>query len=141
MTKVLIFCFFLLLSLPGFSQSKNELEIRQMLQAQTQAWNNGDIDAFMKPYWKSDSLIFVGKNGVTRGWQNTLNNYKKAYPDKTAMGQLKFDIIKIESLSTNVYNVVGHWNLTRTIGNLEGHYTLIIRKIKNIWCIVQDHSS
>lgn len=129
------------LGIAGVAQSQQESAIKQILEKQTEAWNKGDIDAFMQTYWKSDSLVFVGKNGVTYGWQNTLDNYRKGYPDKTAMGRLQFTIIRIESLSDQVYNVIGKWHLTRTIGNLQGHYTLIIKRINDKWLIVQDHSS
>lgn len=129
------------LSIAGLAQSGQESVIKQILDKQTEAWNKGDLNAFMQTYWKSDSLVFVGKNGVTYGWQNTLDNYKKGYPDKAAMGQLQFTIIRIESLSNQVYNVIGKWHLTRTIGNLQGHYTLLIKKINGKWLIVQDHSS
>lgn len=129
------------LGIAGLAQSKQESVIKQILEKQTEAWNKGDINAFMQTYWKSDSLVFVGKNGVTYGWQNTLDNYRKGYPDKTAMGRLQFTIIRIESLSDQVYNVIGKWHLTRTIGNLQGHYTLIIKRINGKWLIVQDHSS
>ncbi len=125
----------------GLAQSKPEWAIQQILNKQTEAWNKGDLNAFMQTYWKSDSLVFVGKSGVTYGWQNTLDNYKKGYPDKTAMGQLQFTIIRIESLSRQVYNVIGKWHLTRSIGNLQGHYTLLIKQIGGKWLIVQDHSS
>ncbi len=123
------------------AQSKGEPAIRQILQSQTEAWNKGDINAFMQTYWQSDSLVFVGKSGVTYGWQNTMDNYKKGYPNTTAMGKLQFTIIRIESLSAQTYNVIGKWHLTRTIGDLQGHYTLIIKKINGKWLIVQDHSS
>ena len=26
---------------------------------QEEAWNRGDLEAFMLPYWKSDSLLFI----------------------------------------------------------------------------------
>lgn len=129
------------LGIAGFAQSKQESVIKQVLDKQTEAWNKGDIDAFMQTYWKNDSLVFVGKNGVTYGWQNTLDNYRKGYPDKTAMGRLQFTIIRIEFLSDQICNVIGKWHLTRTIGNLQGHYTLIIKRINGKWLIVQDHSS
>lgn len=123
------------------AQDKEAAAIRKLLNSQTEAWNRGNIEAFMQPYWKSDSLMFVGKSGVTRGWQNTLNNYKKGYPDTTAMGQLSFDIIQVKRLSAEYYHVTGKWMLQRTIGNLSGHYTLVMRKIKGQWKIVSDHSS
>lgn len=108
---------------------------------QTVAWNNGDLEAFMATYWKSDSLMFIGKSGVTYGWQKTLDNYKKSYPSKDEMGQLRFDIIKVQKLGKDTYNVVGKWQLARKMGDLKGHYTLIFRKINGGWKIVQDHSS
>ncbi|MGN7784285.1 YybH family protein [Niabella sp. 22666] len=141
MKRFLLVMVFGVMTIAALAQSNQESAIRQILAKQTEAWNKGDINAFMQTYWKSDSLVFVGKNGVTYGWQNTLDNYRKGYPDKTAMGQLKFTIIRIEPLSGQVYNVIGKWHLTRTIGDLQGHYTLIIRKINGKWLIVQDHSS
>ncbi len=125
----------------AFSQSANEKRILKILDDQTAAWNRGDVDAFMKGYWENDSLMFIGKSGVTYGWQNTLNNYKKGYPDAAAMGQLDFTIIKVEKLSGKCYSVIGKWHLKRTIGDLEGHYTLLFKKINGTWVIVQDHSS
>jgi ketosteroid isomerase-like protein len=95
----------------------------------------------MQTYWKSDSLLFIGKSGVTRGWLQTLNNYKKGYPDKEAMGQLSFDILEVRPLSSQYYFVVGKWMLQRTAGNLSGHYTLLMQKIRGEWKIVADHSS
>src|SRR5690606_9085711 len=120
-----------------------ETAIKQLLKEQTAAWNKGDIPAFIQTYWKSDSLVFVGKAGVTYGWQNTLERYKKSYPDKAAMGQLDFTVIRITPLSDRVYNVIGRWHLTRAAGDLEGHYTLYltVKKIAGKWVIVQDHSS
>ena len=80
-------------------------------------------------------------NGVKWGWQETLNNYKKSYPDTVAMGKLSFDIIKIEKLSGKYYYVVGKWMLKRSIGDLSGHYNLLLKKINGAWKIVADHSS
>ena len=77
------------------AQTKAAEAIENTLAAQQIAWNKGDLDSFMQYYWKSDSLLFLGKSGPTHGWQNTLNNYKKGYPDKATMGSLDFKILKI----------------------------------------------
>jgi ketosteroid isomerase-like protein len=132
---------FLLTSVVGFSQSKEEKLIRQLLQEQTKSWNKGDLEGFMQTYWKSDSLMFIGKSGVKWGWKTTLENYKKGYPDTTAMGQLSFNILQVKKLSSEYYYVVGKWMLKRSIGDLSGHYDLLLRKIKSKWVIVADHSS
>ena len=43
--------------------------IKQTLLQQQEDWNNGDIDAFMQAYWKSEHLQFGGASGITRGWE------------------------------------------------------------------------
>ena len=123
------------------TQNTDEKFIRALLEQQTKDWNLGNIDAFMQGYWESDSLMFVGKSGVTYGYQKTLNNYKKSYPDTAAMGKLSFTILEIRELAPTHYFVLGKWMLTRSIGNLSGHYTLILKKIKGKWTIIADHSS
>ena len=123
------------------AQNKDEQAILFILKSQTTEWNKGNIDAFMEGYWKNDSLMFIGKSGVTYGYNNTLKNYKKNYPDDATMGKLNFNIIKVQPLSSDTYFVLGKWMLTRSIGNISGHYTLIFRKINQQWVIVSDHSS
>jgi hypothetical protein len=125
----------------SFGQKKNENKIRHILHTQTTSWNTGDLEKFMIGYWENDSLMFIGKSGITYGWQKTLENYKKGYPTKEAMGILSFDIIQVKKLSSRYYFVLGKWHLKRTIGDLSGHYTLIFKKIKNNWVVISDHSS
>src|SRR5688500_9978527 len=136
--------FLLLLSIfqiEGFAQTADEKSILKILDDQTKYWNEGNLDQFVKGYWHHDSLMFIGQSGVTYGFQNTLNNYKKNYSDTAKMGKLMFEIIKVQQLSDEYYFVVGKWSLKRTVGDLRGHYTLLFRKIKNDWVIVADHSS
>jgi hypothetical protein len=90
-------CFFVISNLQA--QSKDERNVRDAMDEQLKAWNAGDIDRYMLTYWNSDSLMFIGKSGITYGWQNTLDNYKKGYPDTATMGKLKFDILEVKRLS------------------------------------------
>ena len=130
-----------LLSFSAIAQNTDEQQIRSVLDAQKNAWNAGDINRFMNTYWKNDSLLFIGKSGVTYGWQNTLNNYKKGYPDTSAMGKLDFDILHVNRISQTHYFVIGKWHLTRSIGNVGGHFSLLLRKVRKKWLIIADHSS
>lgn len=123
------------------AQSPDEKSILRILDDQTRYWNEGNLDEFVRGYWHHDSLMFIGQSGVTYGFQNTLNNYKKNYSDTAKMGRLSFDIIKVQKLSNEYYFVVGKWFLKRTVGDLKGHYSLVFRKINNEWVIVADHSS
>jgi uncharacterized protein (TIGR02246 family) len=130
-----------LLSVPVFSQTKDEAEVRNVLARQNAAWNRGDIDAFMVGYWQNDSLMFIGQSGVTYGYKNTLANYKRNYPDTTVMGKLTFTIIQVKQISPEYFHVTGKYYLTRTIGDASGHFTLMFRKINGQWPIISDHSS
>ena len=128
-------------SISAFSQNKDETAILKMLQAQEKEWNNGNLEAFMKGYWQNDSLLFIGKNGPKYGYNITLENYKKGYPDTARMGKFTSTILSMKKLSKEYYFVVGKWYLKRSVGDVIGHYTLLIRKINGEWVIIADHSS
>ncbi|MFY7963310.1 MAG: YybH family protein [Chitinophagaceae bacterium] len=139
--KKVLFIFLVLGTTFSFAQSKNETAILKMLQAQEVAWNNGNLEEFMQGYWKNDSLLFIGKNGPKYGYATTLANYKKGYPDTAHMGKFTSTILSIKKLSKKYYFVVGKWYLKRSVGDVSGHYTLLVRKINGEWVIVTDHSS
>jgi len=139
--KAVFICILLAFSFSVFCQSKDEKEIRAVLASQTESWNKGDLEMFMQTYWHNDSLMFIGKNGIKWGWQTTLDNYKRGYPDTVSMGKLDFNILIVKKLSDEYYYIVGKWHLQRTIGDLSGHYDLLFRKINGKWMIIADHSS
>ena len=122
------------------AQSKDEKSISTILEQQTIEWNNGNLEGFMSGYWKNDSLMFVNNNGISYGWQKALDNYKKGYPDTASMGKLNFNLFQIKRLSADYFFVIGKWHLTRSIGDVGGAFTLVIRKIKGRWVITADHS-
>ena len=86
-------------------------------------------------------IQFVGKKGVTKGYQQTMANYKKSYPGKEGMGSLSFDILSVEKLSENYCFVTGKYSLVIGEDTPSGHYTLLWKKINGEWVIVSDHSS
>ena len=132
---------FICITTVSYGQSKDEQAIRNAMAEQLIAWNTGDINRFMNTYWQSDSLQFIGKSGITYGWQKTLDNYKKRYPDTAAMGKLSFNFLEFKPLSPGYYFVVGKWHLQRSVGNLDGYFILLFKKIKGQWVIIADHSS
>jgi hypothetical protein len=142
MQKIFLLNTVLLLSVFSIkAQPNDEASIRSILSEQTVAWNSGNLEAFMGGYWKSDSLMFIGNRGISYGWQKALDNYKKGYPDTTAMGKLNFDLLQIKRLSADYFFVIGKWHLTRSIGDIGGAFTLPFRQQKEGWVIVADHSS
>ena len=116
-------------------------EIRKVMDAQVAAWNTGDIDGFMQGYWKSPKLLFVSGANVTRGWQPTIERYKKNYDSRAKMGTLTFSDLEVDVLSKDSATVLGSWALAREKDNPNGKFTLIFRKFKDGWKIIHDHTS
>ena len=144
--KIFLYIFFFISINPVvFSQQKLEtkdsLAIIDVLNKQQIDWNRGDIDEFMKGYLKSDKLVFSGSSGPIYGWKATRDRYKKTYSDQEKMGKLKFEILNVIALSPKVIQLQGKFNLTRSIGDAFGYFTLNWIKVKNQWYIISDHTS
>jgi len=118
--------------------NEDEAGIRLVMRQQEIAWNNHNLEGFMQGYWRNDDLIFYGSNGVTKGWEQTLANYQSAYPSKKESGILEFTIKNIEKIDQQSYSVLGSYTLTREIGNANGIFMIIFRKINGEWKIVAD---
>ncbi len=136
----------LVASVSVFSQSsqekaKIERDILDVMNAQAAAWNRGDVEGYMRGYWNSEKLVFASGDTVTRGWQPTLERYKKSYNSREKMGTLKFSDVQIDLISPDAAVVLGSWALTRASDNPKGKFTLIFRKFSDGWRIVHDHTS
>ena len=118
-----------------------EREITEILETQRDAWNRGDLDAFLVPYWKSDRLTFSSGGEVRRGFEATRERYLKTYPDRAAMGQLEFSDLEVTELGTQSAMVLGNWKLTRDAGPLGGNFTLVVQRFAGVWKIIHDHTS
>lgn len=148
MVKIWIIAAFVLIRVQGIGQSlpqKNNdavdiQQIKKVLNDQATAWTEGNLEKFMEGYWKSDSLMFVGSRGITYGWDKTLANYKKGYPDKAHTGKLDFEIHHVQKVGEGCYFVIGKFMLTREVGDTSGFFTLLWKKIDGEWKVVVDHT-
>lgn len=140
--KKILFLICLLTMLNAVSQTKMEDKeaILSVLKAQENAWNQFDLEGYMQGYWKSDSLKFYGSKGLTKSWQKTLENYKKGYPSKDYTGTLKFTVDAITKIEENSYHVMGQYHLVRNVGNTNGVFLIIFKKIDGKWRIIADMS-
>ncbi len=146
MRFVVLIAWVFVLSAPIFAQSDKQdahtpQAIRKVMDDQVAAWNRGDIDGFMYGYWRSDKLTFVSGTDVTRGWQQTLDRYKKTYDSRAKMGTLTFSDLEFIFAEDDIAVVLGSWSLAREKDNPHGKFTLTFRKFKDGWRIVLDHTS
>jgi ketosteroid isomerase-like protein len=116
-------------------------QIRSVLQAQQDAWNRGDIDGFMNGYARLVSTVFISEDTLTRGWQTVRDRYRKKYSSRTKMGTLTFSDLEIILLSSDSAVASGRWNLKRANDQPRGRFTLILKRMREGWRIVRDHTS
>ena len=121
--------------------STSVAEIQSVLSAQQDAWNRGDIDAFMNGYARSTSTVFVSQDEVSRGWETVRDRYRVKYSDRTKMGTLSFSDIEVTMLSPDAAVVLGRWRLKRANDEPQGRFTLIFKRLPEGWRIVHDHTS
>jgi ketosteroid isomerase-like protein len=143
-TRVLLFLLLLMLFGILSSASPNpEAEIRELIERQQAAWNRHDLDGFMAGYWHSEELTFFSGGAVTRGWQPTLDRYRKRYQGEgREMGKLEFRKLRVEMLGNDAAFARGEYWLTLSDGKTpHGIFTLIIRKLPDGWRVVHDHTS
>ena len=143
--KHILFITCLFFSISVFAQNdsnyeKDKTDILAVMKAQEIAWSNNDLEGFMEGYWKSESLKFYGASGLTKGWQQTLDNYKKGYPTKEHSGTLTFKINDVSAIEGNSYWVMGEYFLKRKVGDANGVFIIIFKKIDGKWKIVGDMS-
>jgi uncharacterized protein (TIGR02246 family) len=117
--------------------------INAVLVAQQEAWNRGDVDAFLTGYWHSEDLTFSGSGGISRGWNEVLARYKKTYPDRGAMGTLDFSGLEFRFLGPDSALVLGRWHLKRggEGGDIGGVFSLVWQRFPEGWRIIHDHTS
>lgn len=122
-------------------ESPSVRQIRAVLDAQVEAWNRHDLEAFMKGYWNSPDLSFYSTATKTAGWNETIERYRKRYQSEgNEMGKLDFSELQIEMLGPTSAFVRGRWHLKMSSGEAGGLFTLIFRKFSDGWKIIHDHT-
>ena len=115
--------------------------VRAVLDAQSDAWNRGDIEGFMDGYARSPDITFISGDSFTRGWQTVHDRYQKNYDSREKMGTLTFSDLETNVLGNDAAVVIGRWHLQRASDQPHGRFTLIFRRTRQGWRIVHDHTS
>ncbi|MEM9459025.1 MAG: DUF4440 domain-containing protein [Myxococcota bacterium] len=119
----------------------DEAAIRATIERQQEAWNRGDIDGFMQGYHRRPEIVFTSAGQVRRGFDQTLDAYRRKYVDGNAMGHLEFHDIELQPVGPEGAVVLGHWALTDTPRAAAGVFSLVFTRDEGRWGIVHDHSS
>ena len=126
---------------PRKSEGKIISAVRAVLAEQKDAWNRGDIEGYMNGYARSSGTVFVSGDNVARGWQTVLERYQKNYNSREKMGTLTFSDLEITPIANDAAVVLGRWHLQRAKDEPHGRFTLVLRRTKQGWRIVHDHTS
>ncbi|MBA3545943.1 MAG: nuclear transport factor 2 family protein [Nannocystis sp.] len=123
--------------------SSDRAAIVELLRAQQDAWNRGDLDAFLRAYDPGPALIFTSSGRVRRGYAETRARYQARYQsDPTAqMGRLDFKLLDLRALGADGAIVLGRWRLSATPQAGEGVFSLAFLRTPAGWRIVHDHTS
>lgn len=117
--------------------------IRAELDREVAAWNRGDLDGYLAGYERAATTTMVGKE-VRRGWDAIAAHYRKMYGDRARMGTVAFSELDIRPLGAGFALAIGHWALARDAaagGPVGGWFTLTLKKTRDGWRIVVDHTS
>ena len=131
---------------PGSEKSnlrKPKDVIRAVLKAQSAAWNEGNLQAFMNFYWKNDKLKYVvGDKIAAKGWSPTLRRYRKQFSTDEGMGRLDYKDIDVILIADDVAVVTGKYNIASNGANAggAGFFSLVMQRIQGVWRIVHDHT-
>ena len=126
----------------GASTSGAESAVRAVLQSQVDAWNHHDLELFMNGYWRSPDLTFFSGTTETKGWEPTLERYRRSYQSEGhAMGTLSFSDLRVQALDSEAAFVRGKFQLVMPDGKQpHGVFTLVFRKFPEGWRIIHDHT-
>lgn len=124
-------------------QAEVQEGVKHTLVSQIEAWNHGNLEGFMQGYWHSPELTFFSSDGITKGWETTLQRYRQRYRSEgRQMGQLDFQDLNIDVVSRRAAVVTGKWQLTMPDGKQpHGVFTLLVKRMPGGWKIVHDHTS
>ena len=126
----------------GLNQSRDDVaDIRAVLTQQVASWNSGNVEEYMKGYWKSDSTLFASGGSLIRGWDSVLARYQRTYNSREKMGRLEFNDLEIRKIASQAAIAYGVWRLHRASGDIWGRFTLVVEVKDGFWRITQDHTS
>lgn len=137
-------------------QAEARQEVETVLREQEQAWNRGDLEAFVGAY--AEDAVFLSPKGMSKGRDLLEERYRASYPSREAMGVLTLEVLDYRPASgievsmlgdatpgrVHGASLVARWTLRKTQDGAEsvdtGLTLLVFRRTAGHWQIVHDAS-
>jgi ketosteroid isomerase-like protein len=121
--------------------AEDVVAVRATLDAQVAAWNRCDLEGFMAGYWPSEHLVFMTREGSTRGFRETLERYRRSYDRPESFGRLTFEDLRFERIDAETMLALGGWRLGDAAAAPHGRFALVLRRFAEGWRVVSDYTT
>ena len=121
-----------------YTASRLQLDVTKVLIAEQNAWNHGDMDAYMG-FYKDDPATTALLSAPVRGIENIRAAYRLNFPSAASMGTLEETEIEVRALGENYALATGKYRLNRSKkagGELTGTFAEVLEKTAAGWRVV-----
>lgn len=128
---------------PLFTATRQQLDVVKVILAQQNAWNQGDLDAYLSHYKDAPDTQAVLAN-LVRGVDNIRSAFKQNFPNKDSMGTIEDTDIEVKALGDNYALATGKYHLNRpkkSGGAIEGNFMELFEKTPTGWQIIFSQST
>ncbi|HEX4154327.1 MAG TPA: DUF4440 domain-containing protein [Acidobacteriaceae bacterium] len=128
---------------PLFTATRQQLDVVKVILAQRDAWNKGDLNAYLSHYKNAPDTQAVLAN-LVRGFDNIRAAYRLNFPNKESMGTIEDSEVEVRALGDNFALATGNYHLTRSRkagGDVQGTFTELFEKTPAGWQIIFSQST
>ena len=125
---------------PEQAGGSDEAGLIRLLQSTADAWNRGDLDAFVAPY--ADNSTYMTPAGPIDKVATRARYASKYFTGGKPDQQVRFDQCTVRPLGADYALMTGRFTLTGgNTADKSGWFTLIWTRTPAGWRILHDHSS
>ncbi len=116
--------------------------VQTMLTASADAWNRGDLTAFVADYADDSATSFVAGGRVHYGTDWIRDNYAPRFAPGAARDSLRFEAVAARPLGGGYALVTARYVLFQGEATTSsGPFTLVLQRRDRGWRIIHDHTS
>lgn len=126
-----------------YTASREQLDVTKVVLAQQKAWNDGNMDDYLK-FFKDAPDTIAMLNVPVRGLEAIRNAFHTNFPNRAVMGGLEQSDVEVRELGESFALATGRYHLVRGKkdgGNLDGTFSEIMEKTPAGWRIIFSESN